>query len=88
MKIQDQSVEESQPVQRHIISQQLLISLIDILEYRRNIRTEGHVKGVSVVIFYIKQALRSEGSKAIPFWQQERSHTWQPLTDLKANLFS
>lgn len=45
---------------------------------------KGEAEGVSVVIVGIKQALQTEGSKAIPSWQQQRFHTWQPLTDLKA----
>lgn len=74
MKTQHQPVKESQPVQHYIsqsnISQQLLIG---ILESRGSIKTEGQAEaeGVSVVIFKIKQALRTEGSKAVPFWQQQ-----------------
>lgn len=83
MKTRHQPVKESQ---HYIIAQQLLICLIGILESRGSIQTEGQAEaeGVSVVILKIKQALRTEGSKAIPFWQQERFHTWQPSTDLKA----
>lgn len=82
MKTPHQPVKESQPVQQHTISQQLLISLISILECGRSLKPEG----VSVVSFKIKQALRTKGSQAIPFWQQEPFHTWQPSTGLKANV--
>lgn len=92
MKTRHQPVKESQPVQHYIIPQQLLISLIGILESRGSIKTEGQVEaeGVSVVNFKLKQTLWTEDikkKKAIPFWLLERFHTWQPLTDLSANLF-
>lgn len=80
-------------VRHHITSQQLLISLISLPKSNGSITTErqAEAEGVSVVILKkkkkIKRALRTDGSRAIPSWRQERFHTWQPLTDLKANLF-